>query len=193
MDPRRGGPGVGYHAGVITTARSLAPARAGRRIAALTLVGMIGLTGCQALSPLETTRDYAPANGELVRSGDVSVMDLHVLGTEPDAEGRLIGTVSNAGTEPQEVIISVDGSEVWNGTVAPSERVKLADEEITLPKVAAPGAFQKVTVSAAGQDTEQKVPVLLPTGPYEEFAPEGWEAPERPTKKDLQSEGGGHH
>ena len=140
-EPRWTGASVGYHAGVITTARSAVPARTGRRLAALSLVGMIGLTGCQALSPLETTRDYAPANGELVRSGDVSVMDLHVLATEPQSEGRLLGTVVNSGTEPQEVMLAVDGSEVWASTVEPSQRVNLAEEEITLAEAAAPGAF----------------------------------------------------
>ena len=192
-EPRWTGASVGYHAGVITTARSAVPARTGRRLAALCLVGMIGLTGCQALSPLETTRDYAPANGELVRSGDVSVMDLHVLATEPQSEGRLLGTVVNSGTEPQEVMLAVDGSEVWASTVEPSQRVNLADEEITLAEAAPPGAFQLLTVSAAGQDTEQRVPVMLPTGQYEQYAPEGWEAPERPTREDLESEGGGGH
>ena len=56
----------------------------------------------------------------------------------------------------------------------------------TLAEAAAPGAFQLLTVSAAGQDTEQRVPVMLPTGQYEKYAPEGWEAPERPTREDLE-------
>ena len=34
---------------------------------------------------------------------------------------------------------------------------------------------------------------MLPTGQYEQYAPEGWEAPERPTREDLESEGSGGH
>ncbi|WP_462419052.1 hypothetical protein [Kytococcus sp. Marseille-QA3725] len=173
-----------------TAARSHAPTRLARRLAALSLVGMVGLSGCQALSPMETTRDYAPANGELVRAGDVSILDLHVLATEPDSEGRVIGALTNSSTEPQEVSLAVDGKEAWSGTVGPKERLNLADEDVTIPKSAAPGAFQKMKVSAGGQDTDQSVPVLLPVGEYEEYAPEGWEAPERPTKKES---GGAHH
>lgn len=193
MAPGPSRPTVGYHARVITTARAHAPARLGRRLAALSVVGMLALSGCQSLSPLETTRDYAPANGELVRAGDVSVLDLTVLGTQADAEGRVIGAVSNSGAEPQQVSLSADGKEIWSGTVKPHSSVKLGDEKVTLPKTVTPGAFQVLTVSAGGQESEQRVPVMLPTGEYEEFAPEGWKAPERPTKEDLHSEGGAHH
>ena len=52
-----------------------------------------------------------------------------------------------------------------------------------------PGIFRDVTLQARPEEltvsvgeTERKrtVPVLLPINQYEEYAPEGWEAPERP-------------
>lgn len=165
-----------------TTARSRS--LAGRRLAALAVAGMIGLTGCQALSPLETTRDYAPADGELLRFEQADVLDLLVLGTEPDAEGRVIGTLVNSGKEPVDVTIAADNAEVGTVTVEPMTTVKLADEELTVPKTAAPGGFQELTVSVGETERKRTVPVLLPINQYEEYAPEGWEAPERPTRSE---------
>ena len=167
-----------------TTARSRS--LAGRRLAALSVAAMLGLTGCQALSPLETTRDYAPANGEMMRFEKADILDLMVLGTEPDGEGRVLGSIVNPGTEPVEVTLSAGDAELGTYEVAPQSTLKLADEEVTLPKTAAPGGLQEVTLQVGDTERTETVPVLLPTGEYEEYAPEGWTAPERETPEPAE-------
>ena len=64
---------------------------------------------------------------------------------------------------------------------------------MTLSKVAAaPGDMIDVEVSDGGAATPVSIPVLDPTGYYEDYAPEGWTPTPTPSATEEHGESEGH-
>ena len=162
------------------TARS---SRTRRRATVLTAaaVGALVLSGCQVSSPTTTMLRYAPADGVEVDGETLDVRDLLVVSQGDGAPAVVSGALVNSGTEPVTATVSVAGQELSpQVTVEPGAAVRLdgtsADgsqgERLVLPALDSPaGQYVEVRIAAEGQDTlTADAPVLLPQGPYEQYA-----------------------
>jgi len=145
---------------------------------ATTLATAAVLSGCQVMSPIQTTVPYQPANGVAVDLGDVQIRDLVVVSRAKGEVGTLSGMVVNTGTEPVAISFAASASGGSVMAQAPADsQTRLSGVEgtapVTLPNIAsAPGGVVKLTVSTpAGGASEVSVPVLLPDGIYANITP----------------------
>ena len=147
-------------------------------LAAAALAGVLTLSGCQAMSPIQTDVPYQPGDGVAVDLGDVQIRDLLVISSAKGSVGMLSGTVLNKSTEPVTVTFTAgaDGGSA-QAQIPAGEHTRLSGVEgatsVSLPAIsAAPGAIIKVTISTpAGGAPEVSVPVLLPEGYYATITP----------------------
>ena len=169
-----------------------------RRLAAVGLAAaaLLGATGCSAINPQATTVEYAPSDGIIANVGDAQVRNLLLVSSEPEAEGRYIGSVTNSSQEPIEVVLTVDGT-ATRLSIPGGETLSLEDSENehVIPSTGtAPGGMAEGTIEVDGQTQDVKVPVLDGTLPeYREFVPGG--ADERATEHlyhDESEDEGGH-
>lgn len=160
-----------------------APApRRTRRSAALVAgaLSALALSGCSLNSPTTTLLQYAPADGVQVDGEGLAVRDLVVVSHAGGAPAALSGSLVNQTDEPMEVTVSVNGEELSPTVqVAAHGRARLdgtaadgsAGEGLVLPALESPaGQGAEVRFSAAGQSVSAIAPVVLPHGPYEDFA-----------------------
>jgi hypothetical protein len=156
-----------------------APVRAATTLAkalATSVAAAAVLSGCQVMSPIQTTVPYQPANGVPVDLGAVQIRDLVVVSRAKGEVGTLSGMVVNTSAQP--VIIRFAAGAASNATTVPADsQTRLSGvagtEPVTLPSIdAAPGGVVKVTVSTpAGGASDVSVPVLLPDGIYTTITP----------------------
>jgi hypothetical protein len=150
-------------------------------LAAVALSGILALSGCQVMSPIQTDVPYQPADGVAVDLGDVQVRDLVVVSAAKGDAGILSGMVINNGTETVTVTFAVRATDA-NGAatdttgisaqadIPAGTAIRLSGVDgttpVTLTSIAtAPGGILGITVSTpAGGAPEVSVPVLLPTG-----------------------------
>jgi len=145
---------------------------------AMTVATAAVLSGCQVMSPVQTTVTYQPANGVAVDLGDVQLRDLVVVSRAKGEVGTLSGMVVNNGTEPVTISFTAGASGGSVMAQAPADKqTRLSGipgtAPVTLPSIdAAPGGIVTLTVStpAAGA-SEVSVPVLLPDGIYANITP----------------------
>jgi hypothetical protein len=145
---------------------------------ATTVAAAAVLSGCQVMSPIQTTVTYQPANGVAVDLGDVQIRDLVVVSRAKGEVGTLSGMVVNNGTEPVTISFAEGASGGSVMAQAPADKqTRLSGvpgtAPVTLPSIdAAPGGIVKLTVSTpAGGASEVSVPVLLPDGIYANITP----------------------
>ncbi|GGK76971.1 hypothetical protein GCM10011509_26980 [Ornithinimicrobium pekingense] len=164
----------------VITARS---SRTRRRATTLTaaVVGALALSGCQVTNPTTTMLRYAPADGVELDGDALDVRDLFLVSQGGGAPAVVSGSLVNSGTEPLTVTVSVAGEELSpQVTVEPGSYVRLdgvqpdgtEGERMVVPALDSPaGQSVEVRISASGEDTlATNAPVLLPRGPYEQFA-----------------------
>ncbi len=136
------------------------------------------LSGCQVMSPVQTTVAYQPANGVAVDLGDVQIRDLVVVCSAKGEVGTLSGMVVNNGSRPVTISFAAGASGDSVMAQAPADKqTRLsgipATAPVTLPSIdSSPGGIVTLTVStpAAGA-SEVSVPVLLPDGIYANITP----------------------
>ncbi|MGL5817306.1 MAG: hypothetical protein ACRCYR_07070 [Phycicoccus sp.] len=138
----------------------------------LALVGVASLlAGCAAFSPVQTTRNYIPADGVPL---SVPGLDLRNLAVVAEAEGRpgvLVGQAVNDTADAVDVTFSVGEGGTPVTTVVPAGAGgSLSDgtDNVELAAVPAPpGALVELVVATeqAGQSVIE-VPVLAPEGDY---------------------------
>ena len=145
---------------------------------ATTLATAAVLSGCQVMSPIQTTVAYQPANGVAVDLGAVQIRDLVVVSRAKGEVGTLSGMVVNTGTEPVTISFAAGANGGSVMAQAPSDsQTRLSGvagtTPVTLPSIdAAPGDIVRLTVSTpAGGASEVSVPVLLPDGIYANITP----------------------
>ena len=165
----------GTRAAPVRTATTLA------KTLATSVAAAAVLSGCQAMSPIQTTVPYQPADGVAVDLGAVQIRDLVVVSRAKGEVGTLSGMVVNNGTEPVTVSFAPAAAAAPGGSVmaqAPADKqTRLSGvpgtAPVTLPSIdAAPGGIVKLTVSTpAGGASEVSVPVLLPDGIYASITP----------------------
>ena len=158
-----------------------APVRAATTLArtlATTVASAALLSGCQVMSPIQTTVPYQAANGVAVDLGAVQIRDLVVVSRAKGEAGTLSGMVVNTSAQP--VTISFAAGAAGDSVLAQAPADKQArlsgvagTAPVTLPNVdAAPGGIVRLTVSTpAGGASEVSVPVLLPDGIYANITP----------------------
>jgi len=136
------------------------------------------LSGCQVMSPVQTTVPYQAANGVSVDLGAVQIRDLVVVSRAKGEAGTLSGMVVNTSAQP--ITISFAAGAAGDSVLAQAPADKQArlsgvagTAPVTLPSVdAAPGGIIRLTVSTpAGGTSEVSVPVLLPDGIYANITP----------------------
>ena len=159
----------------------VAPAHAATTLAkalAATVASAAVLSGCQVMSPIQTTVPYQAANGVAVDLGAVQIRDLVVVSRAKGEVGTLSGMVVNTGTEPVTISFAAGANGGSVMAQAPSDsQTRLSGvagtTPVTLPSIdAAPGDIVKLTVSTpAGGASEVSVPVLLPDGIYAAITP----------------------
>lgn len=162
-----------------------APVRAATTLAktlATSVAAAAVLSGCQVMSPLQTTVPYQPADGVAVDLGAVQIRDLVVISRARGKAGTLSGMVVNNGTEPVTVSFAAAAAAAAPGdsvmAQAPAEKqTRLSGvpgtAPVTLPSIdVAPGGIIRLTVSTpAGGASDVSVPVLLPDGIYATITP----------------------
>ena len=147
-------------------------------LVATALAGVLALSGCQVMSPIQTSEPYQPADGVAVDLGDVQVRDLVVITGAKGEVGTLSGMVVNRGTQPVTITFAAGASgDAARAEIAAGKQARLSGLDgigaITLPSIAvAPGGVIKLTVSTpAGGAPQVSVPVLLPDGVYATITP----------------------
>ncbi|WP_431473109.1 hypothetical protein [Ornithinimicrobium sp. W1665] len=144
-------------------------------------VGAVALSGCSVTNdPTTTTLRYAPADGVELDGETVDVRDLFVVSQGSGAPGVVSGSVVNSGAEPATVTVAVAGQQVGSEvTVEPGQAVRLdgvqpdgsEGERLVVEAVdAVAGQLVEVRIQTAEETLTAEAPVLLPRGPYEQYA-----------------------
>ena len=163
----------------MTTAPSPRPRRSAVLLTAAA-VGAVALSGCSTTNPTTTLLRYAPSDGVEMDGESIDVRNLLVVSQGDGAPGVVSGSVVNSGTESATLTVTVDGQEATpEVTVEPGQAVRLdgaqADgsegERLTVDGVDVPaGRVVEVRVQGGGETLAADAPVLLPQGPYEDYA-----------------------
>jgi hypothetical protein len=149
------------------------------RTAATVAGAVLALSGCQVMSPIQTTVPYQSADGVSVDLGNVQIRDLVVVTATRGGAGTLSGLVVNKSTEPVTVTFTTGtGVDASARAIIPAGApTRLSGVQgvtpVTIPSLpAAPGDVVKVIVSTpdAGAPVVS-VPVLPPTGYYSSITP----------------------
>ncbi len=162
------------------TARSSRLRRPATLLAAAATAAMV-LSGCEGTTnPITTMVDYAPADGIQLDGSSLAVRDLLVVSHGNGAPGVVSGTVVNSGTEPVTLTVAVAGQQLEGEvTVDPGAAVRLDGvrsdgseaNPVTVPALDSPaGQGVEVRLSDGQETLAGTVPVLLPQGPYAQFA-----------------------
>lgn len=149
--------------------------RARRRAALLAAAALstLALSSCALNSPAQTLGRYAPADGVEADGETLDVRDLLVVSHGAGAPGVVSGSLINQSDEELTVTINVGGEDVGEVTVEPGKALRLAgdDDLLTVPALeAAAGQSVAVRISAGGETLTANAPILLPHGPFEQFA-----------------------
>lgn len=150
-----------------------------------------GTAGCSVNSPFQTAETQSIADGVAVEGLDAAAVDnIALVGGEAGGAATVTGAVENTTGETITFTLTAGGSEV-STTVSPYTLVTLEDENLSLDEIEDPaGDMTSVEVDIDGQTVPVDVPVVAPTGYYEEYAPEGYTPPPSPSEtEDGGSEG----
>lgn len=146
----------------------------------------LALTGCSAINPQETKSIVAAVPGVRGEIGPLRVEDLVVVsaggsgsGTlDPNAPGRLAGTVFNGSPSPASVSFSTGASSPVQVTVPRNGKLMLGTDQGIPPLSRTggiPGGMTTLTVSTGSSTVELKVPVVDGTlAQYRPLLPSPW-------------------
>lgn len=162
------------------------------RALAVAVVLAAGTAGCSVNSPFQTAQTQSIADGVSVTGLEGADVDnLVLIAGEKGGDATVTGAVENSGAEEITFTITAGESKA-STTVAPYTLVTLEKEDLTLEGIKdVPGTMTSVEVSAGGNTVPLDVPVLLPTGYYEPYAPEGYTPP--PSPSESEDEGSEDH
>lgn len=155
---------------------TLRPAARQARTSALAVglaAGIAVLAGCSATNPITTQKPYSASDGvRLELSSTLSAENLLVLSAAKGDAGRLLGALTNSGTDAERVSIAADGADditvrVPAGTTLlftsdENETAGAERQDVELSTVSVdPGAVLSVTLSSGSAGTHTlAVPVL---------------------------------
>lgn len=177
----------------MTTATASRPRRAAVLVA--TALSAVALTGCSLNSPATTLLRYAPADGVEIDGQGLDVRDLLVVSQGNGAPAVVSGSLVNQTSEPMTVSITANGEALSQEvTVDPHGHARLdgvgADgsegERLVLPALDTPaGQSVEIRIDTGSETLSANAPVLLPSGPYEQFADDaGGTVEPHPTSED---------
>lgn len=142
-------------------------------------VGTLALSACAVNSPQTTQLRYAPADGIEMDGEALDARDVFVVSQGNGAPGVVSGALYNSGAEPLTVTVTVAGQPAGEVTVEPGTTVRLdgvaADgtpgERTVVDAIETPaGEGVEVLMQGGGETLSGRVPVLLPQGPYADYA-----------------------
>lgn len=135
-------------------------------------------SACSATSPAETMHTMDPSDGVPVDLGPVQVRNLALVSAGAGKAATVTGVVENSSSEDATVTMAAAGGKEVEASVPARSLVVLSEDgdPITFDALEqGPGEVLPMSVAVDGSDsTPANVPVLAPTGYYEEYAPEGW-------------------
>ena len=147
-------------------------------LAAAALAGVVVLSGCQVMSPIQTNVPYQPADGVAVDLGEVQIRGLVVVSRAKGEVGTLSGMVVNQGASRVTITFATGADGSSTSAVAPADsQTRLSGveggESVSLPAIAAaPGGIVKIVISTPTSGaSEVSVPVLPPDGYYATITP----------------------
>lgn len=157
-------------------------------------VAALGLSACSVTSPQTTMLNYAPADGVEMSGESLEARDILLVSHGNGAPAVLSGTLVNTGTEPLTVAVSVAGQPVGEVTVEPQSTARLdgvgadgsAGERTKVEALETPaGVHVEVRLQASGETLAANAPVLLPQGPYADFADDAGGTVEPPAQEEA--------
>ena len=153
------------------------------RAIAMAVARAAGTAGCTVNSPMQTVETQAIADGVPVEGLDAATVDnIALVGGKAGGAATVTGAVENSTAEEITFTITAGGSEA-STTVPPNALVTLEDEDLTLEEVEdGAGEMTSVEVDIDGQGVPVDVPIVAPTGYYEDYAPEGYTPLPSPSK-----------
>lgn len=131
----------------------------------------LGSAGCSGLSPIATEDSYDASDGVSLRSGDVIVNNALLISAS-GTTARLIGQITNTGTQSQSVTLQVQAASqkyTFTGTVDANSHVNLTEKAIVADLGVQPGATVPVYLQA-GTSTGQLVDTPVLNGDLEQYA-----------------------
>ncbi|MFQ6171500.1 hypothetical protein ACK8HX_07835 [Oryzobacter sp. R7] len=148
--------------------------RAAALLRATALAGALLLaSGCAVFSPVQTDYAYQAADGPSLDTGDLRFGNLVVVAAEEGGDGVLVGQAVNESAEAAEVTFALGEGAPTRRTIPASSGGSLSEggSPVVLSGVPArPGQLVQLTVTTpqSGPNVIQ-VPVLAPTGYYEQY------------------------
>jgi hypothetical protein len=134
------------------------------------------LSACSFFSPVQTDNKYIPGDGVPVQLGSIAGRNLAIVAEKAGGPGTLVGAVLNQGDAQAQVGFLTRAESEAGGSVA--SRVSLGGREskpiegIVFAKVpSAPGTLTDIYLVTSEGKQLVSVPVLAPTGMYEQFKP----------------------
>ncbi|WP_068261277.1 hypothetical protein [Janibacter limosus] len=145
-------------------------------VIALAMALAAGTAGCTVTSPFQTAKTQSLADGVAVDVESAQVRNLALISGKKGGDATVIGTVENVSGKELTLTVAIPGGSKAEAKIPAHATVGLSDDGLmTLTKVPAPpGDMIDVEVSDGTDSTPVSIPVLDPTGYYEDYAPEGW-------------------
>lgn len=154
-------------------------------IATLTIAAA-SMAGCSWMSPVQTMKTYAPADGVEADLGSLKVTNLLVVTDKEGAEGTVVGSVTNSSNDEQTISFGEGPAE----KVPAGGVLNLQQSGLTVPAVKAPpGAMTQMTLtSPQSGSVAVQVPVLARQGIYATVTPAAGEATASATETPAASD-----
>ena len=139
----------------------------------------LALAGCQWTSPIQTQKQYDPADGRSVSLGGVEVDNLLVVTDKKGGEGTLVGLGVNNTNQSVQVTFTPAGGKGSSIDIQPlaSQQVSEPDggRATKIPNMpVAPGELLDLTVDSAGVGSKTvQIPVVAPYGRYGAYSKSG--------------------
>ncbi|WP_051224722.1 hypothetical protein [Pseudoclavibacter soli] len=135
------------------------------------LVAM-GTTGCSLATPAATLHSYNASDGINITVGDAHLNNIALVSNDEGTLARLIGQVSNVGTEALTVSLAIDGQSplTWNVEAGKSLNLEdAANEQLIADLDVKPGATVTATATS-GSATESAKTIPVISGALSEYA-----------------------
>lgn len=132
----------------------------------------LGVSACSFVNPIQTQEPMLASDGVPASIGDLEARSLLIIAEKQDAEGIVVGSLTNTG--PEDLKVSVYLQDTTPGT-APVELGAFEQKQITgmtVPAVPAPpGAMTGLVIGTSAGQTTVQVPVLPPANEYATLTP----------------------
>ena len=159
----------------------------GRAIAVAVAVA-VGTVGCSVTSPFQTSETQSIADGVSVQGfPDVDVENVALVAGAKGGDAVVTGSVANESEKDVTLTVKA-GSSNAKVSIPALTLVTLGDEDMTVSGLKeGAGQMAPIEVTVDGKTVPVSVPVLLPTGYYADYAPEGWTPEPEPEPSETSS------